>query len=128
LDCAVWELESQRAGVPVWKLAGVGSVRPLLATFTVGADGPDAIAPRAAALRGARALKLKLTGDVDLDVARVRAVRARCPEPWIGVDANQGYSAGTLSALLPALVEAGISLLEQPCARGDEDALDGIRR
>ena len=126
LDCALWELESQRLGVPVWKLAGLDGVRPLLTTFTVGADDPAAMADRAATYAGARALKLKLTGDAELDGARVRAVRARCPGPWIGVDANQGYAADTLPALLPALVEARVSLLEQPCARGREAELDGI--
>src|SRR3546814_17495594 len=44
------------------------------------------------------------------------------------VDANQGHGAATLPALLPALVEARVSLLEQPCARGREDELDGIER
>ncbi|MCD9033002.1 dipeptide epimerase [Luteimonas sp. Y-2-2-4F] len=128
LDCALWELESQRSGLPVWKLAGLQGVRPLLTTFTVGADDPGTMADRAAAYTQARALKLKLTGEPDLDTARVRAVRARCPETWIGVDANQGYTADTLPRLLPVLVEAGVSLLEQPCARGREDELDGIDR
>lgn len=128
LDCALWELESQRSGRPVWALAGLDGVRPLLTTFTVGADTPEAMAEGAAAYTQARALKLKLTGDADLDAARVRAVRARCPAAWIGVDANQGYTARTLPHLLPALVAAGVSLLEQPCARGDEAALDGIER
>ena len=54
----------------------------------------------------ARALKLKLTGELALDIERVRAVRAARPEVWIGVDANQGYRAAALGALLPALVDA----------------------
>jgi L-alanine-DL-glutamate epimerase-like enolase superfamily enzyme len=128
LDCALWELESQRSGVPVWKLAGLDKVDRLLTTFTVGADEPFVMADRAAAYTQARALKLKLTGDPALDAARVRAVRARCPSAWIGVDANQGYSAATLASLLPVLVEANIALLEQPCVRGRESDLDGIER
>ncbi len=66
----------------------------------------------------ARAIKLKLTGEVELDIARVRAVRAARPDVWIGVDANQGYAHDTLLTLIPALVEARVSLLEQPCAAG----------
>jgi L-alanine-DL-glutamate epimerase-like enolase superfamily enzyme len=128
LDCALWELESQRSGVPVWKLAGLEKVDRLLTTFTVGADEPFVMADRAAAYTQARALKLKLTGDPALDAARVRAVRARCPSAWIGVDANQGYSAATLASLLSVLVEANIALLEQPCVRGRESDLDGIER
>ena len=128
LDCALWELESQRSGTPVWKLAGLEKVGRLLTTFTVGADEPAVMADRAEAYSQARALKLKLTGDPVLDGARVRAVRDRCPSTWIGVDANQGYNAATLPALLDVLVEARISLLEQPCVRGREHILDGIER
>lgn len=128
LDCALWELESQRAGVPVWTLAGLEQVRPLLTTFTVGADAPEVMADHAAAYTQARALKLKLTGEPELDAARVRAVRARCPGAWIGVDANQGYDAANLGALLPALVEANVELLEQPCVRGRESDLEGVER
>lgn len=128
LDCALWELESRRAGVPVWKLAGFDAAKPLVTTFTIGADDPDAMAGRAEGFVGARALKLKLTGEAELDAARVLAVRERCPGAWISVDANQGYSAATLPVLLPALAEARVALLEQPCARGDEAALDGIDR
>ncbi|MFT4198162.1 MAG: dipeptide epimerase [Pseudoxanthomonas sp.] len=128
LDCALWELEARMRGVPVWRLAGLRSSRPLLTTYTVGADDPQAMAERAAAYSGVRALKLKLTGEAELDGERVRAVRGRCPHAWIGVDANQGYAARSLPALLPALVEARVSLLEQPCARGREADLDGIPR
>ncbi|MDR7193954.1 dipeptide epimerase [Luteimonas terrae] len=128
LDAALWELESQQAGTPVWRLAGLDGVRPLLTTFTVGADDPAVMADHAAAYTQARALKLKLTGDADLDAARVCAVRARCPAAWIGVDANQGYDGASLPALMPALLEAGVALLEQPCVRGREHELDGITR
>jgi L-alanine-DL-glutamate epimerase-like enolase superfamily enzyme len=73
----------------------------------------------------ARSLKLKLTGELDLDTARVRAVRAARPGAWIGVDANQGYRIEALNSLIPVLVEANVSLLEQPLARGHEADLQG---
>ena len=127
LDCALWELEARRAGVPVWRLAGIETPpRPLLTTFTVGAQTPDAMAAGAKEYTHARAIKIKLTGEVDIDVERVRAVRAARPEVWLGVDANQGYVPATLERLLPVLVEARVSLLEQPCARGREADLDGV--
>lgn len=127
LDCALWELEARRAGVPVWTLAGLSSTRPLLTTFTLGADDPGVMAEGAKGYAHARAIKLKLTGDADLDSARVRAVRAARPDVWIAVDANQGYVPDTLGQLLPALHDARVSLLEQPCRRGHEADLDGMR-
>ena len=126
IDCALWELEARRAAVPVWKLAGNTAPRPLLTTFTIGADTPAAMGESAKAYTHARAIKLKLTGETDLDIERVRAVRATRPDVWIGVDANQGYKPDTLERLLPALIDARVSLLEQPCARGREADLDGI--
>jgi len=126
LDCALWELESQHAGIPVWKLAGLETTRPLLTTFTVGADAPGVMATAAQAFKQARAIKLKLTGETDLDIARIRAVRAARPDVWLAVDANQGYVPDTLARLIPALVETKVSLLEQPCKRGSEADLDGI--
>ena len=126
LDCALWELEAARVGVPVWRLAGIEAPRPLVTTFTVSAKSPDAMVRGAKNYAEARAIKLKLTGEVDLDVERVRAVRAARPDVWLGVDANQGYVPATLGQLLPVLVEARVSLLEQPCARGHEAELDGV--
>lgn len=125
-DCALWELEAKREGVPVWKLAGLPEPRPLLTTFTLGADDPAVMAEGARAYADALALKLKLTGELDLDIARVRAVRAARPECWIGVDANQGFRADELDPLVAVLVECGIALLEQPLARGREADLDGF--
>jgi L-alanine-DL-glutamate epimerase-like enolase superfamily enzyme len=128
LDCALWDLEAKRAGVPAWQLAGLAPPRPLLSTLTLGADTPERMAAAAVALDPAAPVKVKLTGELELDTARVRAIRAARPEAWIGVDANQGYVRATLEQLLPVLVEARIALLEQPLRRGDEAALDGLAR
>lgn len=126
LDCALWELDARRTGTPVWKLAGLEVPRALITTFTLGADDPAVMARGAVRYDHARAIKIKLTGEADLDCARVQAVRAARPDVWIGVDANQGYIPDTLERLIPMLVECGVSLLEQPCARGREAELDGI--
>lgn len=99
LDCALWELESKRSGNAVWELAGLDPPKPLLTTFTLGAESPAHMAESAKRYTVARALKLKLTGEAALDMQRVRAVRAARPEAWIGVDANQGYSIEGLQSL-----------------------------
>ncbi|MGP1274941.1 MAG: dipeptide epimerase [Caulobacterales bacterium] len=125
LDCALWDLEAQEAGIPVWQLAGLQPPAPLLTTFTLGADMPEVMGSRAAALKDVRALKLKLIGD-GADADRVRAVRAAAPDTWIGVDANQAFDRAGTEALLPCLVEARVSLLEQPCAIGADETLAGL--
>ena len=127
IDCALWELESRQRATPVWRLAGVGEPRALVTTFTIPADDVADVPRKLAPLADARAIKLKLTGDLAADVARIRAVRALRPEVWLGVDANQGYGAATLDPLAAVLVEAKVSLLEQPVRRGAEDELAGWR-
>jgi L-Ala-D/L-Glu epimerase len=126
IDCALWELDAHRLGATVWELAGVPAPRPLVTTFTLGADDPGVMAAGARKYAQARSLKLKLTGDLELDIARVNAVRAVRPEAWIGVDANQGYTIDALDALVGALVAANVSLLEQPLKRGREADLGGF--
>jgi L-alanine-DL-glutamate epimerase-like enolase superfamily enzyme len=126
VDCALWELDAARSGRSVWQLAGLRAANPLVTTFTLGADAPAVMAAGARKYTHARALKLKLTGELELDIARIQAVRTARPGTWIGVDANQGYDIETLGRLLPVLVEANVSLLEQPIARGRESDLQGF--
>jgi L-alanine-DL-glutamate epimerase-like enolase superfamily enzyme len=126
LDCALWALEAARSGRPAWQAAGVGPPKPLLTTYTVGADSPKVMAQGARRYAGAKAIKLKLLGD-GLDADRVAAVRAARNDVWLAVDANQGFTPQTLEALTPALVEADVKLVEQPFPIGDETLLDGYK-
>jgi len=127
LDCALWELESHRAGVPVWQLAGVPEPKSRVTTFTLPAEYPAEILRRLAGFPTVKALKLKLDGELAADSERVRAVRAARPDVWLGVDANQGYGGEDLDALAKMLVDQRVSLLEQPVRRGEEALLDGWR-
>ncbi len=126
IDCALWELEAKRAGKTAWQLAGLENVRPLVTTFTIGADSFERMAAKARHYAGAKAIKIKLTGELELDIARVQAVRAERPDVWIGVDANQGFAIESLGRLADAMAEANVSLIEQPLARGREADLDGF--
>ncbi len=129
LDCALWDLDAKAAGVPAWRLAGLEWLEPLPTTMTIGADAPEAMAAIAAGRFGDwPMLKLKFTGEADLDRARLAAVRAARPDAWIGVDANQGYGLGDLPDLLRNLVAENVELLEQPLPRGHEDQLARVKR
>jgi L-Ala-D/L-Glu epimerase len=126
LDCALWDLEAKIIGRPVWRIAGLDTPRPLLTTFTCGADEPEKMAAAARAYQGARAIKVKLTG-APQDADRVRAVREARPDAWLGVDGNQGFTASALERLLPTLVEARVALIEQPFPIGQDAQLAGVK-
>jgi L-alanine-DL-glutamate epimerase-like enolase superfamily enzyme len=125
LDCAAWDLEAKMSGRPVWQLAGLSPPKALLTTYTLGADEPGKMAAGARAFAGARALKLKLTGEAE-DAERVRAVRAARPDVWLGVDANQGFTPEGLGRVLPALIECDVKLIEQPFRIGHESQMEGL--
>src|SRR5262249_50783128 len=110
----------------VWELAGLDPPQPLVTTFTLGADDPAVMAQGARNYAQAQAIKVKLTGDLELDTARIRAVRAARPQVWLRVGANQGYTRATLDRLIGALVEQNVAQLEQPLARGREADLEGF--
>jgi len=126
VDCALWDLEAKLAEQPAWQLAGLDVPHSLLTTFTCGAESPEDMARTAREFSGARALKLKLTGD-EVDTDRVRAVRDAMPQAWLGIDANQGFTRAFLEQIMPALVEARVALIEQPFAIGQEALLDGFQ-
>ena len=126
VDAALWELESKQSGKPIWALAGLEPPRPLRTTFTIGADEPAIMAEKARGYDHARSIKIKLTGDLDLDIARVKAIRAARPDAWLGVDGNRGFSASDLNGLVAAMVESDISLIEQPLGLGCDVDLEGL--
>ncbi|HUB85040.1 MAG TPA: dipeptide epimerase [Rhizomicrobium sp.] len=124
VDCALWDLEAKASGVPAWQIAGLQKPGSLRTTFTVGADTPEKMAAVARGYAPAPRLKVKLTGQDD--APRVKAIRAARPDAWIGIDGNQGFTRATLEALMPMLVEANVSLIEQPVGVGNEAELDGL--
>ncbi len=126
IDCALWDLEAQQTGVPVWSRAGLAEPRPIRTTFTIGCDSPRNMAASALRWPEARALKLKLCGDDD-DAARIASVRAVRPDVWLAVDANRSLSPESFGALSPALRAGSIALIEQPLDMGAEDAVAGLR-
>lgn len=127
LDCALWDLEAKRSGIPIHVAAGMAPPLPVRTTYTLAGDSPEAMATRALGdYREASAIKIKLLGDA-LDGERVKAIRAARPDAWLGVDANQGYSRAQLIAMLPVFADTRISLIEQPFKIGDETALDGLK-
>jgi L-alanine-DL-glutamate epimerase-like enolase superfamily enzyme len=127
VDCALWDIEAKRQGTEARHLAGVGDPKPLITTFTLGADDPQVMAEGARRYADAQAIKVKLTGELDLDIERVRAIRAARPDVWLGVDANQGFTRDQLDPLVDALNTHRVSLLEQPLARGREEDLEDFR-
>ena len=125
LDCALWDLEAKQAGRPAWELAGLAPPQPCVTAVTLSLDTPEGMGRAAARHAAMPLLKLKVTGEGDLD--RIRAVRANAPGARLIVDANEGWTAPMLDALLPAFAALGVEMVEQPLPAADDGALAGRR-
>jgi L-alanine-DL-glutamate epimerase-like enolase superfamily enzyme len=124
LDCALWDLEAKRSGVPVWKLAGLLEPAPLVTAFTISLGEPEKMEADARASAHLPLLKLKLAGEGD--EARVAAVRRGAPGARLIVDANEAWTDRDVAAEAAILARYGVELIEQPVYRGRDALLDGI--
>jgi L-Ala-D/L-Glu epimerase len=121
LDIALHDLAGKVAGVPIHRLLGLSDEIPPT-DYTIGIDEPAVVAERAARAARFPALKIKLGGGADVET--LRAVRGVFEGP-IRVDANTGWTLDEALELLPALVELGVELVEQPFPAR---RLDDLRR
>lgn len=128
-DLALWDLAGKAAGLPVRDLIG-GFRRRIPNAMTIGIMSLERTLEEARGILASgrfAEIKLKLGLDPDLDVARVRAVRALVgPSLPLHVDANQGYDRERALAVLTALAGEGIAFVEQPVPARDHEALKWV--
>lgn len=125
LDCALWDLQAKRSGVPAWVSAGMQPLRPLLTACTIGLGSIADIRRRARTLSSVPLIKIKVDGTRHVDWISV--VREEAPQARLVIDANQSWTRELIESLLPELLTLGIDFIEQPVRRGQDDTLDGLR-
>ncbi len=125
LDCALWDLEAKRTGVPAWRRAGLRAPVPATTAFTLSVDAPAAMGEAARLARHRPLLKVKLAGAGDRE--RIAAVRAGAPDATLVVDANEAWAEADLEPMIAACAEAGVALIEQPLPAGADGALAQVR-
>lgn len=123
IDTAVHDLAGKVAGLPLHRLLGLSTVIPPT-DFTLGLDEPAVVAERARRAGAFPALKIKCGGPAD--IATLEAVRSVYDKP-IRVDANTGWTPDIARQLLPALVDLGVELIEQPFPAGRLDWLRDLQ-
>jgi L-Ala-D/L-Glu epimerase len=122
LDAALHDWVGKRLDVPVWRLLGLSpEARPT--SYTIGIDTVEGTRDRARRARAWRALKVKVGGTEDL--ARLEAVRAESGAA-LRVDANEGWTLESARELMPALLELGVELVEQPFPADDLDSFRAL--
>lgn len=125
IDCALWALDAQREGVPVWQIAGLPPPQPVQTAMTVSLGSPDAVALQARALAADFSLlKIKLDG-ID-DRRRVAAIRRAAPQARLIVDANEAWNTDEIVSDAQAMVELGVEMIEQPFPVADDVRLSSL--
>lgn len=123
IDCALWDLQAKRTGVPAFARAGCPRPHAVTTAYTLSLAAPDAMAQAARPAAHRPLLKLKIGGPDDLD--RIAAVRAAAPDAALIVDANEALAFDDLRRLAPDFHRLGVRLIEQPLAAGADEALEG---
>jgi L-alanine-DL-glutamate epimerase-like enolase superfamily enzyme len=122
IDIALHDLRGLVTGLPSWRLlGGEGTAMRVTRILTMGgAVEAGEEARQAAGQQGIASFKVKVGGDMRVDVARVAAVRkAVGDKAIIYVDANHGWSAEVAIRALNALVEYDVDLIEEPSPAED---------
>lgn len=132
VENACWDTWGKSVGRPVYDLLG-GACRPLTfrCRFSMGAYDLERARKTAAerVAAGFTTIKVKVGGEADDDLLRVRAVREVIgPVLNLDIDANCGWSAETAIRKVKALADCRLALVEQPTPDGDYEALAHVRR
>src|SRR5215475_10073040 len=131
IDCALHDLCARALGVPLYNLLG-GKVRDAVPVLRIVAiKTPAEMAANAAKLleEGYRYFKIKVHGDVDEDVARVKAIRERIgQDAHLTIDANQSYTVKDAITAINRMAEYRLDLVEQPVSRHDLKGLELVTR
>lgn len=122
VEVALLDALAKRQGIPFWLWFG-GSTDELETDVTVPIMSVEEAKNFAANFvsRGFRRLKLKLSGDLESDEARIVAVHEVAPHAELQLDANQAYTPTQALKLLSRLERLGITptLFEQPVPKDD---------
>jgi len=117
IDMACWDLLGQASGLPVATLMG-GQVGADFALYrAISQESPADMARRVAQYRteGYRKFQLKVGGDPDTDIERIRAAAAVLQKGDVLIaDANTGWTQHAALRVADAVREVDV-YLEQPC-------------
>ena len=124
IDMACWDIAGQAAGVPIADLMGGGSRTPRPIASSVGAKTVEEtreVMERYRA-RGYIAHSVKIGGNVDRDIARIRDVEAhRGADEIILYDVNRGWTRAQALQVMRATEALNVTF-EQPCETLDDIA------
>ena len=122
LDMACWDILGQATGQPVCNLLGGRYGEEFLLYRAISQEAPEAMAGKVAGYRaeGYRKFQLKVGGDPETDIERIRAVSAELQRGDVLVaDANTGWLMHQAARVVRAVRDVDV-YIEQPCETFEE--------
>lgn len=122
IDIACWDLLGKASGLPVCLLLGGRFGDRIRLYRAISQQSPEAMARNVAGYQGEgyTRFQLKVGGDPDLDIERIRAVRAMLkPTDRLVADANTGWTQHEAMRVVRAVRDLDV-YIEQPCASYEE--------
>ena len=128
IDVACWDILGQVSGLPVSSLLGGTYGENFVLYRAISQESPEEMANKVAGYRaeGYRRFQLKVGGDPDMDIERIRQTSAQLqPGDKLVADANTGWLKHEAMRVVQAVRDIDV-YIEQPCLRY-EDCLS-VRR
>ena len=122
IDIACWDLLGQATGMPVCELLGGRYGDDIGLYRAISQEEPEVMAAKVATYReeGYRRFQLKVGGDPDVDIARIRAVAAKLHRgDRLVADANTGWVQHEAVRVANAVRDVDV-YIEQPCLTYEE--------
>jgi L-alanine-DL-glutamate epimerase-like enolase superfamily enzyme len=122
IDIACWDILGQSCKMPVCELLGGRYGDDVLLYRAISQEEPEAMAARVADYRsqGYRRFQLKVGGDPDVDIERIRAVAAKLQRgDRLIADANTGWVQHEAIRVVKAVRDIDV-YIEQPCLTYEE--------
>jgi L-alanine-DL-glutamate epimerase-like enolase superfamily enzyme len=130
LECALYDALARSVRIPLNLLLGGRYRKEIKVIKMISVDKPEMMAHEAKQVANeGLALKLKMSGKINLDLPRVAKVRdAVGDDVFIKVDANEAYDAKTAIRLAKGLADHGVEIFEQPVPRDQLGALWEVKK
>lgn len=122
IDIACWDILGQATGLPVCVLMGGRFGEKIRLYRAISQESPEQMASKVAGYRaeGYTRFQLKVGGDPDVDIARIRAVSAKLqPGDRLVADANTGWVQHEAVRVAKAVRDVDV-YIEQPCLTYEE--------
>lgn len=128
IDFALYDLLGRHYGVPVYQLLGGAQRDEIPLEWIVQLGTPEEMAQESRRFldRGFQGLKIKFSGDPQMDIARLKVVREEVgTDTPLCIDMNGGYTTALAIQVINEIEPYRLKFIEQPVARND---IEGMRR